>query len=129
MSHDTSSASLYGPRFEDTRAQLQADLTAAVKARDSVRIAALRVALGAIANAEAVASDGRVSLIAPAGSTEVARRDLGENDVRLIVEREHAELIGAADERDGLGLPDDAEELRAQAAVLEGYFCDSEGGG
>ena len=122
MSHDTSPSSLYGPRFVDVRAQVQADLTAAVKARDSVRIAALRVALGAIANAEAVASDGRVSLTAPAGSTEVARRDLSDDDVRLVVERERAELLGAADERERLGRPGDAVGLRAQAAVLEGYL-------
>jgi hypothetical protein len=99
-----------------------ADLTAAMKARDSTRVAVLRAALAAIANAEAVASDGRVSLTAPAGSTEVARRDLSDVDVRLIVERERAELLAAADEREGLGRPDDAVELRAQAAVLEGYL-------
>jgi uncharacterized protein YqeY len=129
MSHDTSSASLYGPRSVDTRAQVQADLTVAVKARDSVRIAALRVTLGAIANAEAVASDGRVSLTAPAGSTEVARREISDDDVREVIRRERAELLGAADERDGLGRPSDAAGLRAQAAVLEGYICDAESGG
>ena len=99
-----------------------ADLTAAMKARDSTRVAVLRAALAAIANAEAVASDGRVSLTAPAGSTEVARRDLSDVDVRLIVERERAELLAAADEREGLGRPDDAAEMRGQAAVLEGYL-------
>jgi uncharacterized protein len=102
---------------------MQADLTAAMKARDSALVAVLRAALGAIANAEAVASDGRVSLTAPAGSTEVSRRELTDDDARLIVDRERAELLGAADEREGLGRPDDAAELRAQAAVLEGYLA------
>ena len=101
---------------------MQADLTAAMKARDSTRVAVLRATLAAIANAEAVASDGRVSLTAPAGSTEVARRELSDVDVRAIIERERTELLGAADEREGLGRPDDAVELRAQAAVLEGYL-------
>ncbi len=78
--------------------------------------------MGAIANAEAVASDGRVSLTAPAGSTEVARRELTEADVLAVVERERVELLGAADEREGLGRPGDAAGLRAQAAVLEGYL-------
>ena len=102
---------------------MQADLNAAMKARDSTRVAVLRAALAAIANAEAVASDGAVSLTAPAGSTEVARRELSEVDVRLIVERERAELRGAADERERLGRGDDAAELRAQAEVLEVYLA------
>jgi len=123
MSHDTSSASLYGPRPVDVRAQIQADLTAAMKARDSARVAVLRAALAAIANAEAVASDSRVSLTAPAGSTEVARRELTEADVLAVVEREHVELLAAAEERDGLGLPDDAVEMREQAAVLASYLA------
>ena len=109
------------PRL-DTRSRLQTDLTAAMKARDSTRVAVLRATLAAIANAEAVASDGHVSLTAPAGSTEVARRELSDSDVRLIVERERAELLGAADERERLGRPDDAEELRAQADALEAYL-------
>ncbi len=122
MSHDISSASRYGPRLVDVRAQMQADLTAAMKARDSARVAVLRAALAAIANAEAVASDGQVSLTAPAGSTEVARRELSDLDVGLIVERERTELRGAAEERERLGRPDDAQELRAQAAALEAYL-------
>ena len=101
---------------------MQADLTAAMKARDSARVAVLRAALAAIANAEAVASDGQVSLTAPAGSTEVARRELSDLDVGLIVERERTELLGAAEERERLGRPDDAQELRAQAAALEAYL-------
>jgi uncharacterized protein YqeY len=99
-----------------------ADLTAAMKARDSTRVAVLRAALAAIANAEAVASDGAVSLTAPAGSTEVARRELSEVDVRLTVERERAELLGATGERERLGRGDDAAELRRQAAVLADYL-------
>ena len=106
----------------DIRSRLQTDLTAAMKARDSTRVAVLRATLAAIANAEAVASDGRVSLTAPAGSTEVARRELSDSDVRLIVERERDDVLGAADERERLGRPDDAEELRAQADALEAYL-------
>jgi uncharacterized protein YqeY len=101
---------------------MQADLTSAMKARQATRVTVLRAALGAIANAEAVESDGRVSMTARAGSTEVARRPLSAGDVTAVIEGERAELLAAAEERDGLGLPDDAEELRAQAAVLEAYL-------
>ena len=40
----------------------------------------------------------------------------------LIGERERTELRGAAEERERLGRPDDAQELRAQAAALEAYL-------
>ncbi|HMK11367.1 MAG TPA: hypothetical protein VK461_07285 [Acidimicrobiales bacterium] len=78
---------------------MQADLTAAMKERDPSRVAVLRATLGALANAEAVdAPSGPVSLT------------------------ERAELLAAADERDALGLPDDAADLRGQAAVLTAYL-------
>jgi len=102
---------------------MQADLTAAMKERDPSRVAVLRATLGALANAEAVdAPSGPVSLTARAGSTEVARRELSDDDIRAVIERERAELLAAADERDALGLPDDAADLRGQAAVLTAYL-------
>ena len=74
---------------------MQADLTAAMKARDSSQVAVLRATLGALANAEAVAApSGPVSLTAAAGTTEVARREL----------------------------TDDADHLRDQAVALDAYL-------
>lgn len=103
---------------------MQADLKQAMKDRDSSRIAVLRATLGALANAEAVeAPTGPISLTAAAGTTEVARRELADDDVRTIVERERDELLAAADERASLGLPDDADQLRAQADVLGSYLA------
>ena len=102
---------------------MQADLKDAMKARDSLRVAVLRATLGALANAEAVEPlAGPISLTAAAGTTEVARRELSDGDVRAIVERERTELLAAADERESLGLPDDAADLRAQAEVLRSYL-------
>jgi len=102
---------------------MQADLSAAMKARDSARVAVLRATLGALANAEAVeAPTGPISLTAAAGATEVARRELTDADVRAVIERERNELLAAADERANLGLPDDAAELRGQATALDPYL-------
>jgi uncharacterized protein YqeY len=102
---------------------MQADLKQAMKDRDSSRVTVLRATLGALANAEAVdAPTGPISLTAAAGTTEVARRELTEEDVRAVIERERAELLAAADERASLGLPEDADELRAQAAALDSYL-------
>jgi uncharacterized protein YqeY len=102
---------------------MQADLKQAMKDRDSSRVAVLRATLAALANAEAVdAPSGPISLTAAAGSTEVARRELTDADVRVIVERERVELLAAAEERASLGLPDDAAELRSQAEFLQAYL-------
>ncbi len=102
---------------------MRADLTAAMKARDASQVAVLRATLGALANAEAVtAPSGPVSLTAAAGTTEVARRELTDDDVRSVIERERDELLGAAAERLNLGLTDDADHLRAQAVALDAYL-------
>jgi uncharacterized protein YqeY len=101
---------------------MQADLKDAMKARETSRVTVLRATLAAIANAEAVESDGRVSLTAPAGSTEVARRELSHGDVVGIIVRERDELLTAAAEREGLGLGCDAAGLRAQAELLDAYL-------
>ena len=79
---------------------MQADLKQAMKDRDSSRVAVLRATLGALANAEAVEPPtGPISLTAAAGTTEVARRELSDAEVRAVIERERAELLVAADER------------------------------
>ncbi len=102
---------------------MQADLSAAMKARDPSRVAVLRATLAALANAEAVeAPGGPISLTAAAGTTEVARRELTDADMRAVIERERDELLAAADEREALGLPDDADELRGQAVALDTYL-------
>ena len=107
----------------DIRAHMQADLMEAMKDRSASRVAVLRATLGALANAEAVdAPSGPVSLTASAGRTEAARRELSDDDVRAVIERERAELLAAADERDTLGLPDDAADLRSKAEMLAAYL-------
>ena len=121
MSHDASSASLYGRRPVNVRAQIQADLTATVKSRDS--------ADRCIASCLGHDSERRGGCL---GRPRLADRfrgldrsrtgELTEADVLAVVERERVELLGAADERERLGRPGDAAGLRAQAAVLKGYL-------
>lgn len=93
------------------RDEMQAELKLAMKARDTARMTVLRTTLSAVANAEAV----DVSTVAR-GTTEVARRELTEDDVRAVVASEHADLTAAAEERRSLGA--DAADLDAQASVL-----------
>ena len=94
--------------------QMQTDLKPAMKARDSSRVAVLRATLGSARERRSRrGAEGPISLTAAAGTTEVARRELSDAEVRSIIDRERAELVAAADERESLGLPDDAAELRA----------------
>ncbi|HEX3785163.1 MAG TPA: GatB/YqeY domain-containing protein [Pseudonocardiaceae bacterium] len=120
------------------RASLHADLTAALKARDRVAVAALRSALAAIDNAEAVPVDPPVAgatgsahrtgnehvagSAAGLGAAEAQRRHLTEADLRSIVEKEIWERSVAVREYERLGRDDLAERLRAESEVLSRYL-------
>jgi uncharacterized protein YqeY len=103
------------------REALQRDLKVAMKARDRVRISALRGALSAVANAEAVEVTAHSSTPVVGFSTEVDRRELSESDVRSILERERDELLVTAAQVGEHGREAEADELRAQAEVLTAY--------
>lgn len=115
---------------ESVRVALSAALTAAMKRRDTGAVAALRSALGAIANAEAVdptatgiASAGAVEASAVGvGAAEADRRELTEDEVRALVQGEIAALDSAASEYHCFGSHDQGERLLAQAAVLRGVL-------
>ncbi|MGX1812070.1 hypothetical protein ACWIGI_40670 [Nocardia sp. NPDC055321] len=105
------------------RDRLRAALPAALKARDRTAVAALRSALAAIDNAEAVdASDVRAGAIEAAGglgAAERPRRELTESDVDDIVRAEIDERDSAAtDYAAAAGGAARAAALRAEAAVL-----------
>ena len=95
------------------RRRLQVALTAAMTAKEQPLVSVLRTTLAAIANAEAVGLPG-----------DVARRHLGEDDVRAVVRRECDELSSAADEMEQVGHPDRAAVLRAQASALAAHLAD-----
>ncbi len=100
-----------------------------MKARDSVAVPALRSALAAIDNAEAVAHDAveaRNLAIETtpvgAGTTEMARRVLTEADVLAIVRADVAEREAAALGYERANQPERAQLLRAQAEVLSAHL-------
>ena len=109
------------------RADLRAGLTAALKAKDRVAISALRSALAAIDNAEAVAPEPTATTAtsehvaggaAGVGAAEVARKELTDADMRAVVAREHQERTEAAETYAQLGREADAARVRAEAEVL-----------
>ena len=99
------------------RCRLEADLQGALRSGDAVRLSVLRTTLSALANAEAVDA----ALFDP-GVTEVPRRELGDEDIRAIVERERDELRTSADRMRRVGATDRVRELVAQARLLDGYL-------
>jgi uncharacterized protein YqeY len=123
---------LFGLESRPMRASLRDDLKAALKARDSVATAALRSALAAIDNAEAVpaghpldcatGNEHVAGSAAGLGTTEAARRHLTKADLRSIIENEVRERSAAATEYEQLGRNDFAERHRAEAEVLSRYL-------
>ena len=114
------------------RASLRDDLKAALKAHDRVAITALRSALAAIDNAEAVPADHPLDSVtgnehvagsaSGLGAAEAERRHLTEADLRSIVENEVRERSVAARKYEQFGRNDLAEGLRAEAQVLSRYL-------
>ena len=115
------------------RDRLHQDLTAALKARDPTAVPALRSAIAALDNAEAVQVSehaGPLSATSPhiagatagAGSADVPRRPLTDDEIEAIVASQITERREAAREYAELGRSDTAERLNAEADVLARYL-------
>lgn len=113
------------------RDRLREDLAAAIKGRDQIAIAALRTALAAIDNAEAVdarpdrAATGSSHIAgasAGVGSSDVPRRALSDADIDAIVRQQATERWDAAAAYDRLGRAQEADVLRREAAILSAYL-------
>jgi uncharacterized protein YqeY len=89
------------------KARLQADLNAAMKARDEVTTATLRMSLTAITNEEVAGKSAR---------------ELSDEDVIRVLTREGKKRREAAEAFDGAGRPELAARERAEGAVLERYL-------
>jgi uncharacterized protein YqeY len=108
------------------RSALDQALRPAMKARDAAAVAAVRSALAAIANAEAVdvpqpepAAGGRIAGAALGlGAAEAERRELSEADIAGIVGTEITEREQAAGQYAAAGRDERAQRLRAEAAAL-----------
>ena len=113
---------------EALRAALRRGLTAALKKRDPDALAALRTAMAAIDNAEAVPAPAASAHIAGApggiGSSEAARRQLSASELRAILRGQIDEHSREAERYEALGHADAAERLRRQASTLATYLAD-----
>jgi uncharacterized protein YqeY len=99
-----------------------------MRERDAAAVSALRSALAAISNAEAVpAGDGEsprpssphvAGAVAGLGAAEVPRRGLGKDEISGIVRAEVAERLDAAAGFDRSGRAARAAGLRREAEVL-----------
>lgn len=110
--------------------RLAAALPAAMRARDSVAVSALRSAVAALGNAEAVPVDAAPPAGAleharvGAGAADVPRRELDEAEVHAVVRAEVTSRDEAADRLAGHGRHEQADRLRAEAQVLRGHLED-----
>jgi uncharacterized protein YqeY len=107
------------------RGRLREALGVAIKQRDRVAVAALRSALAAVENAEAVergeSVDRRLGIEqipVGVGAAEVPRRELTELDVLGIVRAEIADRESAALGYERAGRSARAERLREEISVL-----------
>lgn len=92
------------------RAELRARLTRARLDRDRAGAAALRAAIAALENAEAVPQ--------VPGVVEADRRELDDEEERAILAAERADLLAAAEEYDAVGQPAAAADARRAADLL-----------
>lgn len=111
------------------RDRLRAAVAIAMKSRDRRAVSALRSALAAVENAEAVEIDAdavRAGAIEASrvgvGAAEAARRELTEADVTAIVQTEISERRAAAAAYEASGHAERAAELLAEADALTAHL-------
>ncbi|WP_055586248.1 GatB/YqeY domain-containing protein [Peterkaempfera griseoplana] len=87
--------------------QLQEDLTSAIRARDELRSATIRLTLTAITNAEVAGTEAR---------------ELSDDEVLKVITREAKKRREAAEAFADAGRADSAARERAEGEVLAGYL-------
>jgi uncharacterized protein YqeY len=91
----------------DLKEQLRADLTTAMKARDELRTATLRMVLSAISAEEVSGKEARV---------------LSDDEVQAVLRREAKKRREAAEAFGAAGRTESAERELAEGEVLAGYL-------
>ncbi len=104
------------------RERIAVDLTDGLKRRDREAITVLRTTLGAIGNAEAVPVTTSRSWPVT-GPTEVARRQLTEDDVARVIRSEVEERMAAAELYRASGQDSMADRLDTGTKLLTGYLA------
>ena len=105
------------------REQMKADLTHAMKARQTHVVEALRSVLAAIDNAEAVPITATTCVgPAPGQRNEAPRKVLSADDIRQIVQREVDERRAASRNYANLQQLDEAARLAQAADLIAAYL-------
>ncbi|CAM5736639.1 hypothetical protein MAUB1S_01723 [Mycolicibacterium aubagnense] len=109
------------------RTDLRARLLSARKSKDTISTAAIRSALSAIDNAETpdvpLPRAGAIADSAQGlGVAEVARRRLTDERIQALIRAEADERRTAAEQLRSGGHDDRAEQIEAEAAVLDGLL-------
>jgi uncharacterized protein YqeY len=100
--------------------RLRADLVTARRSRDTIEASMIRTLIGVIDNAGAVEAEPTNEIKRGFGH-DVPRRDLTDEDVRGLLESEHAELADALARYRDLGLDDQVAEMEMRLSVVERY--------
>jgi uncharacterized protein YqeY len=93
--------------MSDLKDRLRADLTSAMKSRDEVRSATLRMVLTAVTNAEVAGKQAR---------------ELTDDDIIGVLTSEGKKRREAAEAFESAGRPDSAAQERAEASVIAEYL-------
>ncbi|MGV3554736.1 MAG: GatB/YqeY domain-containing protein [Croceibacterium sp.] len=101
------------------RERLRDDLKAAMRARNEGEVRVLRALGAAIDNAQAVQLGDEA--LRRFSESEIARRELTNDDIAELLAREHSERLEAAAEFERLGQAAEAERLRGEAAAVARY--------
>ena len=91
----------------DLKDQLRADLTTAMKSRDELRTATLRMVLAAVSAEEVAGKEAR---------------ELGDDEVQAVLRREAKKRREAADAFGAAGRIEQADRERAEGDVLAAYL-------
>jgi uncharacterized protein YqeY len=93
--------------MSELKDRLRADLTAAMKARDSLRSSTIRMVLTAVTNAEVAGKE---------------HRELSDDDIVGVLSSEAKKRREAATAYEDAGRTDSAAQERAEADVIAGYL-------
>ncbi|MGN6522316.1 MAG: GatB/YqeY domain-containing protein, partial [Actinomycetes bacterium] len=93
--------------MSELKERLQSDLTGAIRSRNELTAATIRMALTAITNAEVAGTEAR---------------ELTNDDVVAVLGKEAKKRREAAEAYDAAGRPELAERERAELGVLETYL-------
>lgn len=115
---------------EEWKSTLRTALKDAMRARQTAQVAVLRDTLAAIDNAEAADASRAPPVehgviaggVAGLGAGEVARRSLGPEEVRAIIDRELEEKREAEVTYTKLGQLEQADTFRLQLALLTSFL-------